>query len=1139
MAAKTSIWFDGREYRWNDAWNDYVLYGGDDTVKYQDAKRLRYRNDLRKTILRYAAQGAEGIKGIKGTDGAAQGAKGIQGVKGVQGARPAIWHNGYKYEFDDEEGEYVRWVKMGDSSKKFTLKEAKAKEREGGDESGSTSGKLTFKGFESSQEGLQAFDESLKELQNEEDLENEKKDVYSLIAHLCDKWNQESKDKYPDKSEFEENRNKAFAEIGATYGKFLGKIDDEIKRRKEGDAPKTEIPAFEYNGFTSSPDDLEKYKKQIEGLETSELETEKKELTEAWLQLTSAWRKENQDKLSKEDFIKQKMNVDARLYDEMDKFSSLVDEELKRRKEQESAAKEALKNHEFTFAHNGFEPTPEGLKAYAESLKTMPKSDLKKEYLNVNHSLSEGFKEWSNEAKKYWKSYEITEFYNNEYEPLRGDAYDKFEAVIDGEIERREKEVNDIAISLQLFSNGNHFALDEFGLSDYRRAIKKYSQDDLKKETETIQRNVDGKKDAWNKYYKRLVQNELQDEYEKAIFARFDEYQKKFEDAVNNEIARRQRKANLSSRGPLKVTKVEPYNPDISSFPEEFAGSFEVVDDKIGGSTGAKLVKDANGAHYIMKRGTSEKHIVNEARADAFYQAAGVKVPAFKLYDDGTGAPVKISAEIKNTKPLDEWWDEASDEERSEMQKKIRKDFAVDVLMGNWDVVGDGDVNILVDSEGTPWRIDNGCSMGFRGRGDRKPKEMWGEFCDDLFTMTGNGAAIGKDVWTRIPEFFGEMRPLDLAIEIASRDWTRALATLSDVDAEVVKKRLTEIRQIAERGAENEKFGRTKESTDEVIAFSYQMCKDGVREAFPKAVDLNENNYLHGWKSAVGWFYHGNEKRTLNGKEYDSFNEYLAEKMGERAFNYIGKVNLKQGGDSYNNEPIKRKICILKQQGIDCLDPQYSDFADFHEAATNAGFYCGLSGNEHYTKFEAMFNELRNNPSEFDFMCKTINQYDAAIQLVLENVQMENADPVSRTFIVCRNENVGIICDESGTGVPQPGERTYHRTGACDSHCHIESSFYLGEDSTAMEAPFSRFHGLWWIERGSMVNGVYQPDSRGQYNHEDENEASVDSHGLPKVFTGGKSSGAKNIPFFQDSVDIYKEWARNNPDEVITGAVFK
>lgn len=1109
-------------------------------TKYLDAKRLHYCSILSDAKVRYAAQGVQGVKGVQGAQGV-QGIQGVQGVSGISGAKPSIWYKGYKYDWDQKTNEYVRWVKNGAGpARPFTLSEAKEKDRKDGGEPNV----LSYKGYAATQDGLKAFGDALKELPKEEELQNEKKDVYSLIANLCEAWVQENKNKYSDNKEYDEERDKAYTKIGSVYSEFIGAINEELKNRHDKKNAETKLPTFTYKGLTTSPEDLEKYKNLLGVLDTPVLELAKNDLLDCFYQGRKDWEKENKDILSPSEFLDQKGKVTSHLYSEREKFESLINDEIKRRKEQEKAQKEALKNHEFTFAHNGFEPKGKYLKAYAESLKSMPKSDLKKEYLEVNHSLVVEYKNWAQEAKKVMSIDEINEFHDLDYEPLREDAYEWYEMCIDEELERRDQVVKD---EVAKFDYGvgtndledsdlfvyNSFALNKDGILGYKEFLRTLpSQTELEDELKSIPKYFEQSKEAWKADRKDQFPSNLQDEYQEGVFALFDNFQKDFEQIAKREIARRKKKATVRPQKTFSIKKVEPYTPDVSSFPESTA-DVETVRDNIGGTTGAKMVKDANGNHYIMKYGASPEHITNEAHSDAFYQAAGVKVPGFKLYEDENGTPVKLATALKDTKPLDKWWNDASDDERTEMQKKLREGFAADVLLGNWDVVGDGDCNILVDPEGTPWRIDSGCSMGFRGRGERKPKEMWDNFCDELFTMTGNGAAIGNSVWNRVPDFFGKMRPLEIAQEITSRDWTDAIATLPESDAAVVKNRLNEVRQIAERGTENEKYGRTKESTDDVIAFSYQMCKDGIREALPIAIDLDENNYLKEWTTNVGWLCQGNEKHTLNGKEYDSLNEYLADKMGEDNFNMVEKINYRQGTGSYTQESLRRKLCIMKSQGLDFLDPKYSSFADFHDAATDEGYYCGAEPtDENYKYFNQAFDKLRDNPQEAESMCNAISQYDAVMQLILENVLLENADPVSRTFIVCRNEDAGIICDENGDPSVAVGERTYHKTGACDSHYHIASTFYLGEDATAMAVPFSRFHGLWCIQRGKSSFGSYQPLNGGQYDHDDENEASVDSHGLPKIFTGGQSSGSEK-PSFQESLKIYKEWAQNNPDEAI------
>src|SRR4051812_44294528 len=55
----------------------------------------------------------------------------------------------------------------------------------------------------------------------------------------------------------------------------------------------------------------------------------------------------------------------------------------------------------------------------------------------------------------------------------------------------------------------------------------------------------------------------------------------------------------------------------------------------LGGSTGATLVEDSLGNKFVLKRGASPEHVKEEFAAEEMYRAAGVAIPASRLYDEG------------------------------------------------------------------------------------------------------------------------------------------------------------------------------------------------------------------------------------------------------------------------------------------------------------------------------------------------------------------------------------------------------------------------------------------------------------------------------------------------------------------------
>lgn len=154
----------------------------------------------------------------------------------------------------------------------------------------------------------------------------------------------------------------------------------------------------------------------------------------------------------------------------------------------------------------------------------------------------------------------------------------------------------------------------------------------------------------------------------------------------------------------------------------------------LGGSTGAKLVKDKKGNQFVMKTGNSPDHLLEETYADAAYQAVGISVPKFKVYNAASG-PVKLSEFMPETKSLDAILKSKDEALKAKVVKQLKDGFVVDALLGNWDVVGLGMDNVLVDQSGKAWRIDNGGSLRFRAQGERKTEAQWNGSVIELKTL--------------------------------------------------------------------------------------------------------------------------------------------------------------------------------------------------------------------------------------------------------------------------------------------------------------------------------------------------------------------------------------------------------------------
>jgi len=297
-------------------------------------------------------------------------------------------------------------------------------------------------------------------------------------------------------------------------------------------------------------------------------------------------------------------------------------------------------------------------------------------------------------------------------------------------------------------------------------------------------------------------------------------------------------KADLEAAGVFHPNCTHSYSvvpnwnlPKVDVFPESMDDLTFVK--SLGGSTHAKLFEDKDGNRFVMKRGGTaggeqEAHLRNEFAVDNAYRALGIMVPDGKIIETPDG-PVKLTRFVEG-QDLGDWWSNASLSEREEMKKKLQKDFAIDVVLGNRDLVGMDRGNIKVDAKGNIWRIDNGAALGFRAQGARKADWETGSGAD---VVTMRTSEFNK-------EFFGDMDLLTLMKDIESRDFSKMLETLPDADRKIVEKRIEEIKAAIPRTEDFTKnSGYKPQAVDEVIKASMEMSVDGLAAKIPDSIKKN------------------------------------------------------------------------------------------------------------------------------------------------------------------------------------------------------------------------------------------------------------------------------------------------------------
>lgn len=147
----------------------------------------------------------------------------------------------------------------------------------------------------------------------------------------------------------------------------------------------------------------------------------------------------------------------------------------------------------------------------------------------------------------------------------------------------------------------------------------------------------------------------------------------------------------------------------------------------LGGSTGAKLAKSQS-ASYVIKQGASPGHVRNEFVANKAYQALDIKVPDARLDETKIG-PVQTTQFIHGTP-----YSQLTSADRKVADSALRSSFVADAVLGNWDVIGKNNDNVIVKA-GVPYRIDNGGALLYRAMGSLKSASQFGPQVTELKTM--------------------------------------------------------------------------------------------------------------------------------------------------------------------------------------------------------------------------------------------------------------------------------------------------------------------------------------------------------------------------------------------------------------------
>lgn len=131
-----------------------------------------------------------------------------------------------------------------------------------------------------------------------------------------------------------------------------------------------------------------------------------------------------------------------------------------------------------------------------------------------------------------------------------------------------------------------------------------------------------------------------------------------------------------------------------------------------------------NGGHAV-----TQDHLANEHLANLIYSKLGVNVSPNQAMFEKDGNSYLVSDFIEGAKPLGTATQKGKSINSSVdfdlgVGAELAHGFGADVLLGNWDVVGNSHQNIVVSGDGHAYRIDQGGAIAFGGWGAEKLSKM-------------------------------------------------------------------------------------------------------------------------------------------------------------------------------------------------------------------------------------------------------------------------------------------------------------------------------------------------------------------------------------------------------------------------------
>jgi hypothetical protein len=527
---------------------------------------------------------------------------------------------------------------------------------------------------------------------------------------------------------------------------------------------------------------------------------------------------------------------------------------------------------------------------------------------------------------------------------------------------------------------------------------------------------------------------------------------------AEKEAAKLAEKVTTETKAKVEVEQVvervkqapPPFPPDTTKL---------TVVRKLGGSTGAELVKDEWGQQFVRKYGNSPEHLREEFQAENAYRAMGALVPESRLYEEGS-KPVKLSKYIDGGTLLND----AKGHSRGLMEEDLSNTFVLDALMGNADVVGEGFDNVMLGNDNKTYRIDVGGSLRYRAQGALKDDTRWNGWATEVFTM--RNPAINRQT----SEVFKNVTLEDLITQSKSILARRAdlLEHLDEANQQVMDRRLDSLAHFVKTSTTllDDQF---KPSYVESFGkHQMQMGAAKIFDALPKQL----SNKKSGDVMLV----------DENGKPWDDLRgaggitekvgNYMKSQGGDHAV--IEDWSGNQAGSSWGSTTQGLKAFLADQRKV---DPETGYFWESNYATATS-----------YLKGQ----RKKFGQQKYD---ESVVMWHAYHTQFLEQVWLPNKDEKQGMLRLIRTESEEVI-EKYGMVVGYP--KVIQR-GLSESFSAVKPYTLYGNRVTTQEVPYHRVLGSYLHARSA--SGMYRDSS--MFAGEHENEFTAFTQGIKVTYLGG------------------------------------